>query len=73
MNNLVEAIVDGRLETFPLFLCYQICLPLGTSQPTNAGNTGDSDLIPGSRRSTGVGNGNPLQYSHLGNLMDRGA
>ena len=30
-------------------------------------------LIPGSGRSPGVGNGNPLQYSCLGNPMDRGA
>ena len=31
------------------------------------------DLIPGSRRSPGEGNGNLLQYSCLGNLIDRGA
>ena len=36
-------------------------------------NAGDSGLIPGSRRSPGEGNGNPLQYSCLGNPMDRGA
>ena len=29
--------------------------------------------IPGSERSLGVGHGNPLQYSCLGNAMDRGA
>ena len=29
--------------------------------------------IPGSRRSPGEGNGNPLQYPCLGNPMDRGA
>ena len=34
---------------------------------------GDVDLIPGSGRFPGVGNGNPLQYSCLGNHMDRGA
>ena len=34
---------------------------------------GDGGLIPGSRRSLGEGNGNPLQYSCLGNSMDRGA
>ena len=33
----------------------------------------DADSIPGSGRSPGEGNGNPLQYSCLGNLMDRGA
>ena len=36
--------------------------------PDNAGNVG---LIPGSERSSGEGNGNPLQYSCLGNPMDR--
>ena len=41
--------------------------------PASAGDTGDTGLIPGSGRSPGRGNGNPLQYSCLGNLMDRGA
>ena len=35
-------------------------------------NAGDGDSIPGSGRSPGGGNGNRLQYSCLGNLMDRG-
>ena len=34
-------------------------------------NAGDLDLIPGSERSLGEGNGNPLQYSCLENTMDR--
>ena len=38
----------------------------------NAGDTGDAGLIPGSRRSLGGKNGNPLQYSCLKNSMDRG-
>ena len=38
----------------------------------NAGDTGDSGLIPGSGRSPGEGNGNPPQYSCLGNPRDRG-
>ena len=37
---------------------------------TNAGHVG---LISGSGRSPGEGNSNPLQYSCLGNPMDRGA
>ena len=41
--------------------------------PTHAGGTGDSGSIPGSGRSPGEGNGNPLQYSCLENSMDRGA
>ena len=36
-------------------------------------NVGDLGSIPGSGRFPGEGNGNPLQYSHLENLMDRGA
>ena len=36
-------------------------------------NAGDLGLIPGSGRSPGEGNGNPLQYSCLENPMDRGA
>ena len=37
------------------------------------GDLRDSGLIPGSGRSPGGGNGNPLQYSCLENPMDRGA
>ena len=39
----------------------------------NAGDLSDEGLISGSRRSPGGGNGNPLQYSCLGNPTDRGA
>ena len=38
--------------------------------PANAGDVGS---ISGSGKSPGEGNGNPLQYSYLGNPMDRGA
>ena len=41
--------------------------------PANAGDTRDMGLIPGSGRSPGEGNSNPLQYSYPGNPMDRGA
>ena len=40
--------------------------------PARAGDTGDVGWIPGSGRSPGGGNGNPLQYSCLENPMDRG-
>ena len=40
--------------------------------PAIAGAAGDVGLIPGSGRSPGGGNGNPLQYSCLENSMDRG-
>ena len=41
--------------------------------PSSARDTGDTGLILGSEGSLGGGNGNPLQYSCLGNPMDRGA
>ena len=40
--------------------------------PANAGDVRDEGSIPGSGRSPGGGNGNPLQYSCMGNPMDRG-
>ena len=40
--------------------------------PTNAGDARDADSIPGLGRSPGEGNGIPLQYSCLGNPVDRG-
>ena len=36
-------------------------------------NAGDAGSVPGSGRSPGEGNGSPLQYSCLRNLIDRGA
>ena len=39
----------------------------------NAGDRGDAGLISGLGRSSGAENGNPLQYSCLGNLKGRGA
>ena len=39
----------------------------------NAGDARDTNLILGLGRSSGEGNGNPLQYSCLENSMDRGA
>ena len=36
-------------------------------------DAGEPDLIPGLGRSSGIGNGNPFQYSCLANPMDRGA
>jgi len=45
----------------------------GKESTCNARDTGDTSSIPGSGRSPGEGNGNPLQYSCLKNPMDRGA
>ena len=49
--------------------------PLGSvvkNLPANAGDLRDLGSIPGLVRSPGGGNGNPVQFSCLGNLMDRG-
>ena len=45
---------------------------VGEESTCNAEDTGDASPIPGIERSPGGGNGNPLQYSCLKNLMDRG-
>ena len=45
----------------------------GTAGKESACNAGEKGSIPGSGRSHGGGHGNPLQYSCLGNLVDRGA
>ena len=46
---------------------------IGTDGKESACNVGDLGSIAGSRKSPGEGNGNPVQYSFLGNPMDRGA
>jgi len=52
-----------KIPGFPCALVVQ-------NPPANAGDVGS---IPGLGRSPEEGNGNPLQYSCLGNPMDRGA
>ena len=47
--------------------------PGGSDGEESACNARHLGSIPGSGRSPGEGNGNPLQYSWLVNLMDRGA
>ena len=43
----------------------------GSDGKASVYNSGDLGSIPGSGRSAGEGNGNPLQYSFLENSMDR--
>ena len=45
--------------------------PGGSDGKESACNAGDVGSIPGPGRYPGEGNGNPLQYSCLGNPMDR--
>ena len=47
--------------------------PGGSAEKNLPANAGYAGLIPGSGRSPGEGNDNPLQYLCLGNPMDRGA
>ena len=47
-------------------------LPGGSDGKESACSAGDLGLIPGSGRSPGEGNGDPLQYSFLENCMNRG-
>ena len=60
---------------FILNACYYLSLgfPGGPVIKNLSANAGDTGSIPGSGRSPGGGNGNPLEYSCLGNPMDRGA
>ena len=46
--------------------------PSGSDGKASAYNAGDPGSIPGLGRFSGEGNGNPLQYLCLENLMDRG-
>ena len=50
-----------------------MAFPDGSVVKNLPANAGDVGLIPGSGRSSGEGNGNPLQYACLGNPMDSGA
>ena len=58
---------------FELWFPHSIGFLDGSDGKESAYNERDSGLIPGSGRSPRERNGNPLQYSFLGNPMDRGA
>ena len=69
----------NSLTTLPRPLSYlasspeYLGFPGGLDGKVSAYNAGDPGSIPGSGRSPGEGNGNPLQYSYLENPMDGGA
>ena len=61
-------------ESASVSLGFQTWLWLtGKESACQVGDTGDVGSIPGSGRYPGEGNGYPLQYSCLGNPIDRGA
>ena len=62
----------SKLEVRPIDNKGQAVLVV-KNPPVHAGNVGDVGSIPGLGRSTGGGQVHPLQYSCLGNPMDRGA
>ena len=76
---------NARPECFTSEICQifkeEICntnlkkvqFPGGSDCKESACNVRDLGLIPGSERSSGEGNGDPLQYSFLENSMSRGA
>ena len=66
-----EALPSPRLEQNPV-LMVTVGFPGSSVVDNPPANAGDMGLIPGLGRSSGEGNGNPLQYSCLGNPGDRG-
>ena len=65
LHKSIQVGINSRLRGGP------IC-PDGSDVKASACNAGDLGSIPGSGRSPGEGNGNPLQYSCLENPTDRG-
>ena len=63
----------GTLSHFNRTFLIIVGFPGGSDGKASACNVGDLGLIPGSGRSPGEGNGNPLQHSCLENPMDGGA
>ena len=64
-NKIILCLVEAILG-------FQVALVV-KNPPAIAGDIRDAGRIPGSGRPPGGGHGNPLQYSCLGNAMDRGA
>ena len=61
------------LQSIALFFFFQYRWHSGKNSHASAWAVGDVGSVPGSGRSPGEGNGNPLQFSCLGIPMDRGA
>ena len=85
IRNEVEENQDSKIHRYEhrkkgirvlKFICTSVSMllgfPGGSVVQNSPANAGDKGLIPGSGRSPGEGNGNPLQYSCLGNPMERG-
>ena len=76
---LISIVMSLNSFIFPYIisnLCYFYpvwVFPIDSVVKNPLTNAGDAGSIPGSGRPPGGGNGNPLQYSWLGNPVDRGA
>ena len=63
----------GTLSHFNRTFLIVVGFPGGSDDKASTCNEGDPGLIPGSGRSPGERNGNPLQHSCLENPIDGGA
>ena len=74
LRSLVGYSPRGRKESDSTErLHFHFGFPGGSDSKASACDAGDPGSFPGLGRSLGEGNGNPLQYYCLENLMDRGA
>ena len=71
-SEAVSSCVNCQSQNLP-HLGLHVGFPGGSDGKESACNEGDMGSIPGSGRSPGAGNDNPLLYSYLENAMDRGA
>ena len=70
---LVLRNLPGIKETISSYLPHEMCFPGGSNGKEYVCSEGDLGSVPGSGRSPGEGNGNPLQCSCLENSVGRGA
>ena len=68
-----EGVALGAMSRLLRGLCFLVAQLVNSLWRDLSHNVGDLGSIPGSGRSPGEGNGNPLQYSCLENSMDREA
>ena len=69
IHDIQAHLVRDGLNVLVVFTCGLVVKNL----PANKGDAGDVGSMPGSGKSSGERNGNPLQYSCLGYPMDQGA
>ena len=74
IKSMSPTLAGGFLTTEPPGKpCNLLTLPGGSEGKASAFNAGDLGSVPGSGRSSGEGNGNPLQYSCMENPTEGGA